>query len=327
MIVKYLLVGDIAPLRELRTNNFIIDSSKELESVISSILTPEAAVGFSFNLTPGLCLSLLGLMFTVLGIFSQSSPDLSSYKGSVSTSKKICSCTILAIVPIFVLDILSKISKFCNCQHIDPMKLIWFFEEDKLANDDMKMKLKMLNIDITKMFYGQILALVFNVYILLRTPLRSVQITQWISICFGVISLLKVSMSVALFQLEQRKGTAKRSTTKLRYYWTIFKQLLYDMVHFLPLFLTNAAFNILTMDLFLNFCQRSGMVWLAFVYFIPLMCFNLFMLKDIGEIAFLTRYFQIGIFYRVSCLKLSDSTLPGSVCLFSLCLQKAAQRW
>merc|ERR1711915_289863 len=109
------------------------------------------------------------------------------------------------------------------------------------------------------------------------------------SICFGVISLLKVSISVALFQLEQRSGTSKGSTTKLRYFWKIFKQLLYDLLHFLPLFLTNAAFNILTMDLFLNYCQRSGMVWLAFVYFIPLMCFNLFMLKDIGEISFLTR--------------------------------------
>jgi hypothetical protein len=246
--------------------------------MIMAMLTPEAIVGFSFNFVPGLCLSGLGILMTIIGLFTQVPQNK-----DVSTGRKLLSSTILAIVPFFIIDMLSTLANFCDKQSINPIKLIWFFDDGNKTE-------KLLYINITKMFYGQVLSLFFNVYVMMKTPVRSVQITQWISIAFGILGLVKLTTSLLIFKLEVEEDTKKGVLENVKHFLKTTFFFVLTVLRYLPLFLMNSAFNILTMVLFLSFCERIGNWWIAFIYFIPLILFN-FLVISTKEIPFLTRCF------------------------------------
>ena len=155
--------------------------------ILPQYLTLEAIISLSFIIVPSLCLSLLGLFLTFLGLFELSK----TVKNEIPLMRKFLSSTLLAVIPIFIYDLMVALRTLCNSHH-DPLKLVWFFGHQSTEERNIHM-------NIAKVFYGQAPQFCFNFYIMMKTPLHSVQIFQYISLIFSVLTFARTSTDMIIF--------------------------------------------------------------------------------------------------------------------------------
>ena len=245
-------------------------------SHLSQYLTLEAIISLSFNLVPSLCLSLMGLFMTILGLFELSQTE----KNEISLRQKFSSSTLLAVIPIFIYDLMVALCTLCK-SNLDPLKLVWFF-------GDQTTQEKNIHMNIVKVFYGQAPQFFFNFYIMMKTPLRSVQISQFISLIFSILTIARTSTNMIVFKQVAEQEPLKGIKAKANAFFKSLVSALKAVTFHLPLFLPNSLFNVATMVLFLRFCENIGKTWITFIYLLPLIVFYLMILST-NEIPFLTR--------------------------------------
>ena len=246
---------------------------------LSNYFTPEGIISLSFTLWPSLCLSLMGFFMTILGVFQRHTYILTK-KNYISPKQKFLSSTLLAVIPIFIYDLMFALRTLCNSQ-LDPLKLVWFF-------GDQTEQEKRIHVEIVKVFYGQAPKLFFNVYIMMKTPLHSVQISQYISVIFSVLTIARTSTNMIIFTPVGEEEPLKGIIAKVTHFFKTSLSALKAVTFHLPLFLTNSLFNVATMVLFLRFCENIGSLWITFLYFAPLLIFYLIIISA-DEMSFLIR--------------------------------------
>ena len=205
-------------------------------------------VGISIMWLPGLCLSLHCLFSSRLD-------------KQVSVKRKLLTSLLLALVPFFVFDILIVINCFCKIP-LNPLPLFWFYDKNKI-----------LSLNIASILYGQVLNLVIKFYILTKSPIGSLPYTTYISIFFGIRALVLISTKLFIFKevLDEEppgfKQKMKEILSKLKKFFCCnhdteeesgpgIKEHVMTYLSYLPVFLPNLIFNIMTLVLFFILCEN-----------------------------------------------------------------------